>query len=185
MILACATFTAFTVAETAVAAECDATSASLRSRLLSDSSAVLQIVSSEVGSNPNCACEVVKGAIGIVDADVALVTDIAEAAITAAPENAGLIAQCAVAARPQSESSINALLARLEQDSAAADLSDASLEVDFMVLPNPPFTVIVPNTPIPGDVSNPNNPDAPGFVPPVVAPEAPVAPGAVTDPNPG
>ena len=181
---------------------CNSIGMSMKHRLSVDPSLVLEIVEAEISANPDCSCDIVKTAIIATGANPELASSIAETAIVSAPDKMRMITQCAIAALPEALPNIQAVLARLDpnsgdtnysakdsksgKDAAAADLSGADPAPDILAIPNSPFTVITPNTTIPGDVSNPNNPDAPGFVPTVVVdPDAPVAPDTVTDPNPG
>ncbi len=70
---------------------------------------LLPLVQSLVSTNSKCACEIVKGAIAGVS-DKNLVEDIVVAAITAAPQEASNVAECAVAAAPEQSVKIRAAL---------------------------------------------------------------------------
>ncbi len=78
---------------------------------------MLEIVESEVQANPSCACEIVKTAIKASDSDLAFVTAIVEASITAAPDCWRIASQCAIATMPDSITSVQALLAKLDPNS--------------------------------------------------------------------
>ena len=61
-------------------ADCSDVTISVEQRVKLDTSAVLEIVESEISANPNCACEIVKTAIRACEAEVGLVVDITEVA---------------------------------------------------------------------------------------------------------
>jgi hypothetical protein len=103
--------------QTSESADCESVSLSVEQRIKMDSSNVLEILESEVAANPNCACEIIKTTIMASEADVSLVADIVEVAITVAPESMRMISQCAIAAMPESLSAVQAVLARLDPNS--------------------------------------------------------------------
>lgn len=150
------------------AADCLAVTLSVEQRIKLDVSQVLEIVGSEVGANPTCACEIVKMAIAASDADVSLVVAIVEASITAAPDSMRIVSQCAIAAMPESITGVQALLAKLDPNSGDAgsysSKSAKSAKVAAIV------TLITPN---PLDRLH---------FPPVMPP--PITPPPVTDVNP-
>ncbi len=98
-------------------ADCPSVAISVEQRVKLDPSTVLEIVESEISANPNCACEIVKIAITASGADVSLVGDIAEVAITSAPQSMRMISQCAIAAKPEALSAVQAILAKLDPNS--------------------------------------------------------------------
>lgn len=76
--------------------------------------AILGHVTKALVKNPDDACEIVKQAIVVSDADEKLVVRIVEAACMAAPEKMRLIAQCAMAASPDSLQGIQQVMAKLD-----------------------------------------------------------------------
>ncbi len=158
-------------------ADCGSVSMSVGHRVQIDPSLVLEIVESEVSANANCACEIVKSAIKASGAEVALVADITEVAITSAPEHMRMISQCAIAAMPEALSAVQSVLARLDPNRGDSSYSakdsksgkDAKAAIASAVEP--------PTTP-------PNPLDAPPpFFPPIVPPPY-FPPPEVTNPNP-
>jgi hypothetical protein len=103
--------------QTADSADCPSVVISVEQRVKLDPSAVLEIVDSEISANPDCACEIVKIAIQASGADVSLVGDIAEVAITSAPQSMRMISQCAIAAKPEALTAVQAILAKLDPNS--------------------------------------------------------------------
>lgn len=103
--------------QTADAADCPSVIISVEQRIKLDPSTVLEIVESEISANPNCACEIVKIAITASGADVSLVGDITEVAITSAPQSMRMISQCAIAAKPEALTAVQAILAKLDPNS--------------------------------------------------------------------
>ena len=77
---------------------------------------VLKIVSEQVQASSSCACEIVRAAIVASKADKDLVGDIVATAVTAAPNSATTIAECAVAASPEASDNIKAALKRAMSD---------------------------------------------------------------------
>ena len=98
-------------------ADCLAVALSVEQRIRLDVAKVLEVVESEVGANPSCACEIVKTAIKASDADVAQVVAIVQTAITAAPDCMRIASQCAIATMPESVAAVQALLAKLDPNS--------------------------------------------------------------------
>jgi hypothetical protein len=105
--------------------DCKSVALSVEQRIKLDPSKVLEIVESAVGSSPNCACEIVKGAIKASHADVPLLVAIVEASINAAPDRMRLISQCAIAAVPESLAKVQALLSKLDPNSGEDSSSGA------------------------------------------------------------
>jgi hypothetical protein len=101
-----------------------ALSVSLRVRL--DESSLLEVVENEVAANPACACEVVKSAIKVSDADVETVVSIVDTAITAAPETIRMVSQCAIATVPDALAGIQELLARYDANRGEGGYSSKS-----------------------------------------------------------
>lgn len=154
-------------------ADCDSVAMSVEHRIRMDSSEVLQIVESEISANANCACEIVKTAIEASGADEALVADITEVAVTAAPGSMRMISQCAIAAMPEALPAVQAVLAKLDPNRGDSTHSakDAKSGKDAVAAaisppqapPNPlntPPISIPPTTPPPTypppEVTNPN-----------------------------
>lgn len=153
------------------AADCLAVALSVEQRVKLDVSQVLEIVGSEVGANPSCACEIVKMAITASDADVSLVVAIVEASITAAPDSMRIVSQCAIAAMPESIAGVQALLAKLDPNSGdAGSYSSKSSKSAKSAKVAAIVTLITPN---PLDRLH---------FPPVMPP--PIIPPPVTDVNP-
>ncbi len=119
---------------------------SVKSLVSSDQSKVLEIVTSQVAAAPNCACEIVKAAIEITDANVATVAAIVDAAITTSPENMRVISQCAIAAAPDAVVAVQTVLAKYDPSSGEAAYSAkgeqaaaaaGTPEGEVAALPNP------------------------------------------------
>ena len=106
-------------------ADCKAVAIAVEQRVKLDVSQVLEIVESEVGANPTCACEIVKISIMTSNADVAQVVAIVEAAINAAPDSMRIISQCAIATVPEAIAEVQALLAELDPNSGDGEGSSA------------------------------------------------------------
>ena len=156
-------------------ADCLSVAMSVEHRIKLAPSDVLSIVESEIGANPNCACEIVKTAIKAADADVALVADITEVAITAAPESMRMISQCAIAAMPEALASVQAVLAKLDpnsgdtssaksaksgKDAKAAIVTPPVKPPDPLDLPPPPYPPLPPPPYFPPpEVTDPDHPD--------------------------
>ena len=158
-------------------ADCGSVAMSVGHRIQIDPSMVLEIVESEISANTNCACEIVKTAIKASGADIALVADITEVAITSAPASMRMISQCAIAAMPEALPAVQSILARLDPNRGDSSYSakdsksgkDAKAAIASAVAP--------PTTP-------PNPLDVPPpFFPPIVPPPY-FPPPEVTDPNP-
>jgi len=160
------------------ATDCESVTMSVAHRIKVDTSEVLSIIDSEVSANPSCACEIVKEAIDASGADIALVADITEVAITAAPESMRMISQCAIAAMPEALSAIQAVLAKLDPNRGDSSHSakDAKSGKDAVA------SVISPPEP----PANPLNLLPDSFSPVDGSPEfSPnVSPEDVTNPNP-
>ena len=107
-------------------ADCLKVALSAEQRIKLDPAKVLEVVESEVGANPTCACEIVKMAINSSEADVSLVVSIVESAITVSPESMRLVSQCAIATMPESITAVQALLAKLDPNSGDESPSSKS-----------------------------------------------------------
>ncbi|MBX3740351.1 MAG: hypothetical protein KF712_05125 [Akkermansiaceae bacterium] len=119
----------------ASAADCVKLSVSVKHAVAADREKTLEIVSKQVGANSGCACEVVKAAIEGSQADPTLVAAIVEAAATAAPEQAQLSAQCAIAVAPDARAKVQAVIARLGSGRSGGQTSnvvaDGNNPLDF------------------------------------------------------
>ena len=98
--------------------DCISLSQSVTLEVTADSSKVLEIVSKEVAAAPSCSCEIVKAAIKASEAESKTVAAIVEAAISAAPDQMRLISQCAIATAPDAIGDVQAVLAKLDPNSA-------------------------------------------------------------------
>jgi hypothetical protein len=161
--------------------DCDSIAMSVRHRIRVDTSKVLEIVESEVSANPGCACEIVKVAIKESGADVALVADITEVAITSSPESMRMISQCAIAAMPEALAAVQAVLAKLDQNSGDSNYSAKDSKSGKDAKSGKDGDVRTQITP-------PEKPADPLDLPPVFFPPIPpppvYPPPPVTNPNP-
>lgn len=144
--------------------DCTALADSVANEVAADKSQVLEIVTKEVAAAPDCACEIVKAAIKASEADVQTVVAIVEAASSEAPNHLLLIAKCAVAAAPDANDAITALLVKIDPKVAAL-FSGEGNPLDFPgdeTSPVPgenitrrptPFTQRIVET---GSITNPN-----------------------------
>ena len=123
--------------------ECGNLSLSVKAAVAAEQSKVLEIVANEVSSSPACACEVVKAAIEGSGADVKTVAAIVETAITAAPDQMRLIAQCAIAVAPDALVEVQAILAKLDPNAGDSGQSAKSAKGEkapigeVAAMPNP------------------------------------------------
>lgn len=106
--------------------DCGKLAISVKAAVSTEQSKVLEIVSKEVASSPSCACEVVKASIEGTGADVKTVAAIVETAITAAPDQMRLIAQCAIAVAPDALVEVQAVLAKLDPNAGDSGQSAKS-----------------------------------------------------------
>lgn len=97
--------------------DCPALGLSVQQRVKRDTSAILEIVESEITANSSCACEIVKAALTAADADAELTARVVEVASTAAPESMRMISQCAIATVPDALNAVQAVLAKLDPNS--------------------------------------------------------------------
>ncbi len=161
--------------------DCPSVVISLEQRIKLDPSAVLEIVESEISANPNCACEIVKTAIKASGADVSQVGYITEVAITSAPQHKRMISQCAIAAKPEALSAVQAILAKLDPNSGDTHSAKSGK--------NSKDGVASEVTPLEG-IENPLDlfprlipPLPPTYIPPP-SPSPPAEEEVVTDPDP-
>jgi DNA-directed RNA polymerase subunit F len=136
----------------------------------SSEQALLKHVEAILQKDPQRACEVVKEAIVISRADEDLVAKIVETACLVAPEMMRIIAQCAIAASPDSLHAIQQILAKLDPATGLLDGNKAGLEKggieDFGGL-DPLMPLISPEPPVsPPDAP----PPTPSPFPPTISP---------------
>jgi hypothetical protein len=105
---------------------CSNIALSIEQRIKLDHSSALEIVETEVASNPSCACEIVKAAIKATDADTELVVSIIETVISTAPQSMMIATQCAIAAAPESLAGVQALLSKYEANAGDSGYSSKS-----------------------------------------------------------
>jgi hypothetical protein len=123
--------------------DCIALSVSIKNAVAAEQSKVLEIVSEQVASAPNCSCEIVKAAIEASKANAQLVASIVEAAATAAPDQMRLISQCAVAVAPDALNEVQAVIAKLDPNRGEAGTSAKSAkggaadDGEVAAMPNP------------------------------------------------
>lgn len=103
--------------------DCAKLTLSVKSAIHADQGKILEIVSKEVATSPACACEIVKSAIEISNANAETVALIVETAITAAPEHMRLISQCAIAVAPDAFANVQAVMAKLDPNRGEGDSS--------------------------------------------------------------
>lgn len=163
-------------------ADCPSVAMSVEQRIKLDPSEVLSIVESEIGANPNCACEIVKMAIKASGADEALVGDITEVAITAAPQSMRMISQCAIAAMPEALASVQAVLAKLDPNSGDTSSSKGAKSAKSSKSGKDAKAAIASEVTPP--VEPPNPLDLPVPIYPPLPPPPYIPPPEVTDPNP-
>jgi len=123
--------------------DCAKISLSVKAAVAAEQSQVLEIVANEVTASPACACEVIKAAIEGSGADVKTVAAIVETAITSAPDQMRLIAQCAIAVAPDALVEVQAVLAKLDPNSGDSGESAKSAKGEkapigeVAAMPNP------------------------------------------------
>ncbi len=141
------------------AVDCSKASLAVKSAVTADQEKVLEIVSKEVSTAPDCACEVVKAAIEASSANPDKVALIVETAVTAAPEQMRIISQCAVAVAPDALAKVQAVIAKLDPNGGKTgksakgviDAKDAKSPGEVAAMPNPlDFPGQGPVGPIPG-----------------------------------
>ncbi len=106
--------------------DCNTVALSVGQRIKLHPEKVLEIVALEMEENSNCACDVVKAAIRASNADPGLTADIVETVITNAPETMRIASQCAIALVPESLTTIQALLAKLDANAGEGYSSKGS-----------------------------------------------------------
>jgi hypothetical protein len=141
----------------------------------SDSSekVLLDHVEKMFANDPDHACEIVKEAITVAQAEVELVAKIVETACLAAPEKMRIIAQCAIAACPDALPLIQRVLAKLDPATGLTADGKSGLEkggVEETADMDPPLVPpnIPPlgNPPIPIDTPPPSPPPFPPTISP-------------------
>lgn len=141
----------------------------------SSEKALLDHVDKMLAKDPDHACEIVKQAIVVSQAEVDLVAKIVETACLAAPEKMRIIAQCAMAACPDALPLIQKVLAKLDPATGlTADgksgLEKAGLEEesssDMDQTSFPPNSPPSGNPPVPIDMPPPTIPPFPPTISP-------------------
>lgn len=141
----------------------------------SDSSekVLLDHVEKMFAKDPDHACEIVKEAITVAQAEVELVAKIVETACLAAPEKMRIIAQCAIAACPDALPLIQQVLAKLDPATGLSADGKSGLEKggveESSDMDNP---ALPPNMPPPGNPPIPIDtpPPSPPPFPPTISP---------------
>ena len=152
--------------ETTKTTDCLQVSLSVEQRVKLDTSKVLEIVETEVTTNPGCACETVKTAIKASEADVEQTVAIVETAIHASPESMRIISQCAIAANPEAIAAIQELLARLDPNAGEAGDSAKSAKSAKDSKGAKVASIVTPPLPNPLDLP----PAGPPITPPPIIP---------------
>jgi hypothetical protein len=153
--------------ETEKTSDCLQVSLSVEQRVKLDTSKVLEIVESEVTTNPACSCETVKTAIKASEADVEQTVAIVETAIHASPESMRIISQCAMAANPEAVAAIQELLARLDPNAGESGDSAKSAKSAKDSKGAKVAAIVAPPPPNPLDLPPPGPPLTP---PPIIPP---------------
>lgn len=175
--------------------DCRAVSLSVKHAIVADKERLLEIVSTHVAASPQCACEIVKSSIETSRANAKTVAAIVETAVTAAPEQMSLIAQCAIAVAPDALANVQAVMSKLdpnhgEEGSSAKDAKSVvpAEQGDTASVPDP---LNLPENPLnfPGQGPMGPIPGGPGGSPlfPVLPPQIPmllIAPPEVSNVNP-
>ena len=105
------------------APDCYKVSVAVKKAVAAQPDKVLELVAAQVGQNESCACEVVKAAIVATDADKALVANIVNAAVTAAPSKLRIIGQCAVAVAPDALAEVQAVVTKMSSNAGDSGYS--------------------------------------------------------------
>ena len=98
----------------AEAPDCFKASEAVKVAVAAKPSKVLELVETHVAANEKCACEIVRAAIVASEADKNLVASIVTSAANAAPSEARLIAQCAIAVAPDAVNEVQAVMAKFD-----------------------------------------------------------------------
>ncbi len=115
--------------ESEAGADCQSAGTMVSQRIISKHSEILRIVDQVISENPDCSCEVVKNAILTSSANSRLVGDIVRVAISAAPDQQRIIAQCAIAVSPESLDEIQVVFNEFDPDNGdGSDIYDVSKE---------------------------------------------------------
>jgi len=104
-------------APVASAADCYAVSKLAAKEISAKPKHVLTIVAQQIAANEACACEIVKAAIVVTEADKQLVAQIVEQAIEAAPKRVSLITTCALAVAPDAHAEVMEVSAKYSKGS--------------------------------------------------------------------
>lgn len=105
------------------APDCYKLSVAVKKAVTAQPDKVLELVAAQVAQNESCACEVVKAAIVASDADKALVANIVNAAVTAAPSKIRIIGQCAVAVAPDALAEVQAVVTKMSSNAGDSGYS--------------------------------------------------------------
>ena len=168
------------------APDCYKVSTVIKKAVAAQPDKVLELVAAQVAQNESCACEVVKSAIVASNADKALVANIVDAAITAAPSKMRIIGQCAVAVAPDALAQVQAIVTKYTAVGADSGYSAKGDEKGGKPVIVPPVGSNPLDFPNGGNTVNPVGPTPGGgggfpLVPPVVPPI--ITPPVSTDEN--
>lgn len=126
--------------------DCSKPALSVGKRVKKDPSDILEIVDRELRGNPDCGCEIVKAAIQAKEMKVSEVVDVVTVAIEVNPEDMRLIAQCAIAVRPDALSGIQTLLAKYGTSAGySAKSSKSAKGKKAAIAPDPEEVAAAPN----------------------------------------
>jgi hypothetical protein len=103
--------------------DCYKVSTAVKKAVAAQPDKVLELVAAQVAQNESCACEVVKAAIVASDANKALVANIVNAAVTAAPSRVRIIGQCAVAVAPDALAEVQAVVTKMSSNAGDSGYS--------------------------------------------------------------
>lgn len=143
--------------------DCAAVGRKVKSAVAKDPTKVLVIVEDSLTAHPDCACEIVKGAIVGAEADNDLVKQIVITAVTSAQEKAAEIAECAVHAAPDAAKAVKAGLEAalgevVDDSSKTAPFVGAPVGANgiFLLSPIGPSASFSDIQIVPAGVSSPN-----------------------------
>lgn len=145
----------------AFAADCDTVSREAAIEMAAKPKSVLIIVAQKIAANEACACEIVKAAIVVTEADKKLVAQIVEQAIEVAPNKLTLITNCALAVAPDARDQVMSVISKyVNVANVSPQVSSAGLEpLDFIGLDRTgnfsPFQIFLPQA---GGQTVPSNP---------------------------
>ena len=169
------------------APDCYKVSTAIKKAVAAQPDKVLELVAVQVAQNESCACEVVKAAIVASDADKALVANIVDAAVTAAPSKMRIIGQCAVAVAPDALAQVQEVITKLSAVSGDSGYSakggDAKGGKPVVVPPVAQNPLDFPNG---GALGNPEGPTPGGpggfpLIPPVDTPPTVTPPSSTNE----